>query len=1477
MTENKTRTLSDIFKKAAPDLTGKSRDIFNEATNVSLKISREQRIAEVGCTLPKLYKKKYIYALENQIKEVYELSQVRILTRYAPELFTTDYMDDILAETARVGVVCNGFFGDYDIERTDDKITILIPFSHGGITLLDLAKTARVIEGIIFSEFGIKFDVEIRQSRNAEAQYAEYMARQLDKLNTTSADIAAEHERLEMEAMRNAEAAVQEVPEEKPVLPRVASLFEGTDHAENLNDGIIKCGKTTFDIRSPELVFGEIFTLENVIPLRSIRTTGKNVVILGEVFDIQQKETRRGDKVMFTIAVTDKDASLYIKITVPTESAPDTETLFGKGKAYAVRGTIKRDTFDNDLYMQYSDIMQIKTVGRMDNAPEKRVELHLHTNMSAMDAIIKADDIVKTAHKWGHKAVAITDHGNLQSYPVAMLTADALKDEIKVIYGLEAYYVDDTSRAAYHGEDISFNNEFAVFDIETTGLSAATCKITEIGAVIIKNGEILGKFNSFVNPGVPIPVNITELTGITDEMVADAPHVGEVLVDFFKFIGNRMLVAHNASFDTGFIRQAAEENGLPFENPYLDTVAMSRYMNPDLKNHKLDTLAKHYKLGDFNHHRASDDAEMLAMIFTCMTDRLKEEGINTIQRMNFAMAEKSDPLKLKSYHQIILVKNQTGMKNLYKLVSDSNLKYFYRHPRIPRTRLEELREGLILGSACEAGELFTAMMEGKSEADLIEIAKFYDYLEIQPIVNNEFMIRDGKVPDEETLRNLNRRIVELGRKAERPVCATCDAHFKNPEDEIYRRVILTGMGFKDADRDSKLYFRTTEEMLDEFSYLGEDVAREVVIDNPNKIADMIEYCRPIPKGNYPPHIDGAEEELTTKCWELAKSLYGDPLPDVVSERLSRELDSIISNGFAIMYIIARKLVENSEEKGYQVGSRGSVGSSFAATMAGITRVNPLPPHYRCPKCRWTEFFTNGEVGSGFDLPEKMCPQCGTKCEQDGHDIPFETFLGFKGDKTPDIDLNFSGDVQGDAHKFTEVLFGAGKAFKAGTIGTLADKTAYGFTAKYLEGKGISVNRAEMDRIVAGCVGVKRTTGQHPGGMIVVPAEYEIYDFSPIQHPADDPNSDIVSTHFAFTYLHDTILKLDILGHDIPTKYKRLEEYSGYSVLDVPMSDPAVYKSFTSTEPIGVTPEQIDSKTATLGLPEMGTPFIRGVLMSAQPKNFTDLLQISGLTHGTGCWLGNADELISSGTCTISDVIGCRDDIMMTLIHKYGIEKSLSFKIMEFVRKNKKGVIIPQDMQDAMHENGVPQWYIDSLQKIRYMFPKAHAAAYVIDAIRLMWYKIYYPVEFYAAYFTAAPDGFDGEIVMKGKEYCKATLTDLNKRRNEISATEAEVANALMLVNEYFERGYKFLPVDIYKSHATKFIPEGGKIRLPFTSLPGLGASAAENIMNAMQSGTVFSIDELRTRAKVSKSVLELLEKTGALKGMSKTNQLSMFG
>ena len=1088
------KTMYDRFGRYEP--VGVHKIIYDKAYVESVKLDREKRIVEARISLPELFSKEDIYSLESALCETYGLSLVRILTAYPSDKFSLSYLPEIIKEAKRVGSVVNGFFNKMEHTLNGRDIHIGIPFSNGAIELHDTARTAAVISSIIQSEFGEKYNVTIEKTADAAERYSEYMKNQLAELNTRTKSIAEREER--RIAMAEASASKQEAPAEPEVkLPRVQSLFEGEDSvvtdAENVN--IITSGRMKFDLSAPEFVLGREFVPENVVPLRRIKTTAKNVEVVGEVFQITEKETRRGDKLAITIGITDKDASLFLKTTVDVESADEVKSSFGVGKSYLIRGSIKADTFDNELYMQYADVAKIKRILREDNAEEKRVELHLHTNMSAMDAITKVDEVVKTAARWGHEAVAVTDHGNLQSFPVAMLTAEKLGGKVKVIYGVEAYFVDDTQRAAYKGEGITFDDEFVVFDIETTGLSAVNCKITEIGAVKVKNGEILGRFNTFVNPGVPIPEKIVELTGITDEMVADAPDIAEVLPKFFEFCDGRMLVAHNASFDTSFIRNAAEACGIPFTNPYLDTVAMSHYVNPTAKNHKLDTLAELYGLGDFNHHRACDDAEMLALIFDRMASRLKEEGILDIDRMNYVMSERADPLKLRTYHQILLVKNQTGLKNLYKLVSDSYLKYYRRNPRIPKTRLTELREGLIIGSACEAGELFHAVLDNKPEDELLEMASFYDYLEIQPISNNMFLVEEGKVADVEGLRELNRRIVELGKKAGRPVVATCDAHYMDPEDEIYRRILLSGMKFRDADKETKLYYRTTEEMLREFDYLGEETAREVVITNPRKIAESIEVIRPIPEGNYPPHIDGAEEELTEKCHALAREMYGDPVPEEVISRLDRELESIIKNGFAIMYIIARKLVENSESKGYQVGSRGSVGSSFAATMAGITKVNPLPPHYRCLKCKYSDFHDfkaeQPDVKSGFDLAPKNCPVCGEELYRDGHDIPFETFLGFYGDKVPDIDLNFSGDVQGDAHKFTEVLFGTGKAFRAGTIGTLAAKTAFGFVARYLEDKGISVNRAEVERLIAGCVGVKRTTGQHPGGIIVVPATRRI--------------------------------------------------------------------------------------------------------------------------------------------------------------------------------------------------------------------------------------------------------------------------------------------------------------------------------------------------------------------------------------------------
>ena len=1054
----------------------------------------------------------------------------------------------------------------------------------------------------------------------------------------------------------------------------------------------------------------------------------------------------------------------------------------------------------------------------------------------------------------------------------------------KIIYGIEAYFVNDTAGALYGTYNEDFDAETIVFDIETTGLSVKNCKITEIGAVKIKDGEVIDVFNTFVNPEIPIPEEIVTLTGITDEMVADAPPVRDALEAFFDFIGDRgsekkkLLVAHNASFDMGFIRYAAQECGFEFKNPYLDTVALSRYINPNLKKHKLDVLAEYYDLGDFNHHRACDDAAMLAAIYFKMIKSMRDQDIKSFDQLKRDMSANSNPLNLKTYHQIILVRNKTGLKNLYMLIANGFLKYYKRNPRIPKTELEKHREGLIIGSACEAGELFTAILENRPEAEIEEIVNFYDYLEIQPISNNRFLIREEKAKDDEDLRNFNRKIVELGEKYHKPVVATCDAHFLNDEDELYRKILLAGQKFKDFDSESHLYYRTTEEMLEEFSYLGEKKAYEVVVTNTNLINDMIDSdLRAFPKGTFTPEMEGAEEDLTRICYERARSMYGDPLPEIVEQRLDKELTSIIKNGFAVLYMIAQKLVWYSEQNGYLVGSRGSVGSSFVASMAGISEVNPLPPHYWCPNCQYNDFSNPQKAGSGFDLPDANCPKCGTKMHADGHHIPFETFLGFYGDKSPDIDLNFSGEVQGKVHKYTEELFGAENVFRAGTVGTLADKTAYGYVMKFLEEKGISLPRAEVNRIVSNCVGVKRSTGQHPGGIVVVPKQYEIFDFCPVQHPADDPNSDIVTTHFTFEYLHDTLLKLDELGHDMPTKYKYLEKYSGNTnVMEVPMNDKAVYELFLSTKSLGVTPDDLlGCNLGTYGLPEFGTRFVIKMVEEAKPKSFSDLLQISGLSHGTDVWTGNAQDLINEGICNISNVIGCRDNIMNDLI-AYGVEKSHAFKIMESVRKGKG---LTPEWEEEMVAAGVPDWYIGSCKKIKYMFPKAHAAAYVMSAIRLGWYKVHIPIAFYCAMFTVAPGGFDAEIVMGGKSKVVATIKDIEQRtkeKKEVTPKEQASIPTLQLINEAMARGIKFLPINIIKSESSAFVPENGAIRMPFSALGGLGENAAANIVAARNEEPFFSVEDLQIRAKLTKSVIEVLRNNKVLEGLDETDQLSFF-
>ena len=1214
-------------------------------------------------------------------------------------------------------------------------------------------------------------------------------------------------------------------------------------------------------------IFGKSIKTE-AVNINTVSLENGFVTIKGEIFQIDTRDIK-DNRTLITLYVSDRTDSIIVKSFLSKDKAESFLDNISIGDNVILDGDVIYDTFARTIAIKLKSLSKIKKEVRMDNAKEKRIELHLHTKMSSMDGISNVEKLIERAHQWGHEAIAITDHGVVQAFPNAMEIGRKLG--IKIIYGVEGYLVNDKKQiitSYYPDKDY---NEFVVFDIETTGLSALNDAITEIGAIKIKDGQVIDSFSQLINPEREIPEFITNLTGITDKMVANKPTIDQVILEFYDFIKGSVLVAHNASFDVGFIREKLKSVNLGLYNPVFDTLELARAVFPDLRNHKLDTIAQYLDVNLDNHHRAVDDATATKDIFVKIMDMLKDRGIYSFNDINDLNSNRNIA-KDEVFHVIILAQNLQGLKNLYRIISESHLTYFHRRPRIPKSLIEENREGLLIGSACEAGELYKGILKSKSYTEIRNIVKFYDYLEIQPIGNNMHLVRNGVVKDTRQLEEINLSIYELGQKYKKPVVATGDVHFLEPEDEVYRRILMTGQGFQDADIQPPLYLMTTEEMLDEFRYLGEEKTREVVILNPNRVNNMIEDINPIPDGTYPPIIEGAEDDLRKITYNRAYEIYGNPLPDIVEKRLERELTSIINNGYAVMYIIAQKLVWKSLEDGYLVGSRGSVGSSFAATMAGITEVNPLKPHYICPNCKHSEFYEDGSVASGTDLPEKECPKCNSQYIKDGQDIPFEVFLGFEGDKEPDIDLNFASEYQSKAHKYTEELFGEGYVFRAGTIGTIAEKTAYGFVKKYHEEKGIDVNPAEINRLVLGCTGVKRTSGQHPGGVMIVPKHKDILDFTPIQYPADDKNSGVITTHFDYNAISSNILKLDILGHDVPSIIKMLEDITGINPQLIPLDDKETMKLFTSTEPLKVTEKEISCKVGTLGVPEFGTRFVRQMLVETQPANFSDLVRISGLSHGTDVWINNAQDLVKSKQATISEVISTREDIMLYLINA-GLDNKKSFYIMEKVRKGRG---LSEEDEREMRALDLPPWYIDSCNKIKYMFPKAHAVAYVMMSFRIAYFKVHYPEAFYASYFTTKAADFDAQLILQGEERVKDKIKELESLGNDCTSKEKNLISVLEVVREMYARGYRFEKVDLYKSHSDKFFVGKDGILPPLKGLDGVGENAARKIVGEREIARFISIQDMIERTKVTKTVIEALRNHGCLEGLPQSNQLSLF-
>lgn len=1437
---------------------------FNTGSNISTALvesavlKKKSKTLELAISSDRYIEIQEIEELNNFIKRRFYLEHSKIAVNYTEEVKMKPIEEEIKNIISYVSnkhpflrVAVNNC--DYEISGNTITLKFRVPVS----TMFRDLKYDREIREGIKSFYGKSYNIKFVDNVDAD---------ELIRLQV-------EEEKKRMSMIRN------EVRSTGPSIPKDTTPTVPSEGDKGKDDK--KSGK----MNNPFLILGRNSNIkESLIRISDASPEEGRVALYGEISNMETKELRSG-KILVSFDLYDGTGSLTCKSFLKPEQADDVISKLKKARGVKLCGNLGFSNFSGEVEMIANTIVETKgleRVVRRDESEVKRVELHLHTKMSQMDGMSSAADLIKRAMSWGMKSIAITDHGVVQSFPEAHKLLGRNNPDMKVIYGVEAYLAPDKKPSVRNIKGQSLDTTYCVLDLETTGFSPRLEKITEIGVMKYQDGKVIDKFSCFVNPEKSIPPRVVEVTGITDDMVRNAETIDKVFPKLLEFIKDSVLVAHNAEFDVGFLRHFAKELGYEFDFTYLDTLSLAYELFPEYKTYKLGRIAKNLGIKVDVAHRALDDVDTTVKVFKVMLDMLKERGVKTLEDIEIyasdETAKKEAFKKLRTHHAIILAKDYVGLKNLYKLVSYSHLDYFYKKPRILRSMFKKYSEGLIIGSACSDGELYQSILLGKSDEEIEAIAREYDYLEIQPLSNNDYLIRNGEVPDKEYLKEINRTIVKLAEKLNKPVVATGDVHFMDPEDEIYRRILEAGQGFKDADNQAPLYLRTTEEMLEEFSYLGRDKAYEVVVTNTNLIADMCEQISPISPEKCPPHIEGCEQEIKDIAYGKAHELYGDELPDIVQQRLEKELNSIIQNGFSVMYIIAQKLVWKSNDDGYLVGSRGSVGSSVVAYMTGITEVNALPPHYRCPKCKHSDFNDYG-AKNGFDLPDRACPVCGEMMDKDGMDIPFETFLGFNGDKEPDIDLNFSGEYQAKAHKYTEVIFGKGTTFKAGTIGTIAEKTAFGYVKKYFEERNTQANKAEITRISKGCTGIKRTTGQHPGGIIVVPKGREIFEFCPVQHPADDPDSDIITTHFDYHSIDSNLLKLDILGHDDPTVIRMLQDITGVDPQKIPLDDKETMSIFSSTKALGVTPEQINSKVGTFGIPEFGTKFVRGMLLDTLPKSFSDLLCISGLSHGTDVWLGNAKDLIDGGVITsISDAVCCRDDIMVYLI-KMGLEPNTSFKIMELVRKG-KALKDPEkwaEYEKMMRDNNVPEWYIDSCRKIKYMFPKAHAAAYVMMAFRIAWFKVHIPLAYYAAYFSIRAKAFDAEYMIFGKEKVREKMKEISLQGNDAAPKDKDMYDDLEIVLEMYERGFKFLPIDLYKSDWDKFKVEEDALRPPLNSISGMGNVAAEAIFNAVHEETpISSIDNLKKRAKIGNSAVDLLRKFGCLNGLSESDQVSFF-